>query len=146
MAYSAKKYWTLGGGAIALGIVGLGLVFWLHHNHTDPASIGMLRVVLGLAVVGITMRAISYRDEVQRQSMQKRWFFGSFIGLAAMLPVVVGFQTHRAWLDATVQFFFRHPPMPGLYFSFGIMVPVMFQLVCVLVLRLVDRLSQGPQS
>ena len=146
MAYSARKYWTLSGGALALGLAGMTLVFWLHRNHTDPVSIGMLRGVLGLTVVGITMRAISYRDEVQRQLQQKRWFFGSFMGLAAMLPIVVSLQTHRAWLDAAVQFFFRHAPMPALYFSLGIMIPVMFQCVSVLILKLVEKLSQGPQS
>ena len=146
MAYSVKKYRTLTYGALALALAGMALVFWLARNHIDPVSIGMFRAVLGLAVVGLCIRALSYRDEVQRQLQQKRWFFGSFIGFAAMMPVVVVLQTHRAWLDAAVQFIFRHPAMPVMYFNLGVMLIPTFQVVSVLVLKLLEKLSQGPQS
>src|SRR3984885_4850496 len=129
MAYSAKKYRTLASGVLALAVAGFALLIWLTRNHTDPASVAMLRGTLALIVVGLGMRAYSYTDEVQRQTGQKRWFWGSMIGFAAMLPVVVVLQTEKAWLDAAVQFIFRHPAMPRLYFTLGVMIPVMFQVV-----------------
>ena len=124
----------------------MALVLWLTRNHTDPVSVGLFRGALALIVVGLAMRSYSYMDEVQRQTAQKRWFWGSLIGIAAMLPVVVFLQTHRPWLDAAVQFIFRHPAMPPLYFSLGVVLPVMFQVVSVLVLKLLDKLSRGSQS
>jgi hypothetical protein len=145
MAYSAKKYWTLGGAALALGVTGITLVLWLTRNHTDPVSVGLFRGAIGLAVIGLAMRATSYSDEVQRQARHKRWFWGSLIGFAAMLPVVISLQTHKAWLDAAVQFFFHHPGIPPLYFTLGVMVPVMFQAVSIVVLALLNKLSRGPQ-
>ena len=45
-----------------------------------------------------------------------------------------------------VQFSFRHPALPRDYFSLGVMLPVMSQCVVVLVLKLLDKLSQGSQS
>ena len=146
MAYSAKKYWTLAGSALALAVAGMALVFWLSRNHADPVFVGLFRIALALIVVGIGMRAFSYTDEVQRQTGQKRWFWGSLIGIAAMLPVVVLLQTHKLWLDAAVQFIFRHPATPLLFFNLGVLIPVMFQCVAVLVLNLLDKLSRGPQS
>jgi hypothetical protein len=146
MAYSAKKYWTLGGSALALWGAAFALLIWLHHNHTDPVSVGLFRVAVAWIVVGLAMRALSYRDEVQRQSEQKRWFQGSMIGIAAMAPLVVTLQTHTAWLDAAVQFILRHPATPTHSFNLGILIPVIFQVVSVLVLKLLDKLSKGPQS
>jgi hypothetical protein len=146
MAYSAKKRWMMTGSALALALAGMALVFWLTRNHTDAVSVGLFRAALALIVVGLGTRAFSYMDEVQRQKAQKRWFWGSMIGFAAMLPVVVSLQTHKLWLDASVQFIFHHPAMPPLYFSLGVVIPVMSQAVSVLVLRLLDKLSRGPQS
>lgn len=131
---------------MALGVAGMAVVIWLTRNHTDPVSVGLFRGAIGLTVAGAGMRSYSYLDEVQRQTAQKRWFWGSLIGIAAMLPAVVFLQTHGPWLDASVQFIFRHSAMPRLYFSLGIMLPVMFQLVSVLVLKLLDKLSRGSQS
>ena len=147
MAYSAKKRWMMTGSALALALTGMALVIWLTRNHTDPVSVGLFRAVLALIVVGLGMRAYSYMDEVQRQTVQKCWFWGSLIGIAAMLPVVVFLQTHRPWLDAAVQFMpFLHPATPSGYFSLGVMIPVMFQAVSVLVLNLLDKLSPGSRS
>jgi len=146
MAYSAKKRWATLGSALAVAFAGLAVVMWLTRNHTDPVSVGLFRVALGLIVVGLGMRSYSYLDEVQRQATQKRWLWGSLIGFAAMAPVVVSLQTHELWLDAAVQFIFRHPAMPRLYFNLGVLVPVMFQVVSVLVLRLLDKTSQGSRS
>jgi hypothetical protein len=146
MAYSAKKLRTMTGGAMVLGVAGMALVFWLVRNHTDPVFVAPLRVALGLAVVGLGVRAVSYADEVQRQRAQKRWFWGSLIGIAAIMPVVVFLQTHKPWLDAAVQFIFRHPAMPRDYFSLGVMLPVMSQCVVVLVGSLLDKLSLGSRS
>src|SRR4051812_48774786 len=92
MTYSAKKRWMMTGGALALALTGMALVIWLSRNHTDPVSVGLFRAVLALIVVGLAMRAYSYMDEVQRQTVQKCWFWGSLIGIAAMLPVVVFLQ------------------------------------------------------
>jgi hypothetical protein len=133
-------------GALTLAAAGFALIIWLARHHVDPVSIGLLRVVLAVAIVGLAMWARSYRDEVQRQLGQKRWFWGSMIGLVAMAPAVVSLQTHKAWLDAAVQFFFRHPAIGPLYFSLGVVTPVMFQAASVLVLRLLDKLSRGSQS
>jgi hypothetical protein len=146
MAYSAKKYWTLAGCALALAVAGIALVFWLNRNHADPVSVGILRVAIALVLCGICLRSISYRDEVQRQIGQKRWSWGSMIGIGAMTPVVVSLQTHKLWLDAAVRFIFHHPAMPSLYFSLGVLIPVMFQAASMLVLKLLDKLSRGPQS
>jgi hypothetical protein len=146
MAYSAKKLRTMTGGAMALGIVGMALLLWLASNHADPVFVAPLRVALGLAVVGLGLRAVSYADEVQRQRGQKLWFWGSLIGIAAMMPAVVLLQTHRPWLDTAVQFIFRHPAMPRDYLSFGVMLPVMSQCAVVLILKLLDKLSPGPRS
>ena len=146
MAYSAKKRRTMTGGAVALSIAGMALVLWLGSNHTDPAFVASLRVALGLTVVGLGVWAASYADEVQRQRAQKLWFWGCLIGIAAMMPVVVFLQTNRPWLDAAAQFIFRHPAMPRDYFSLGVMLPVMFQCLVVLVGRLLDKLSPGPQT
>src|SRR5579862_3639921 len=146
MAYSAKKRRVMTGSALALGLTGMALVIWLTRNHTDPISVGLFRVALALIVIGLATRSYSYMDEVQRQTAQKRWFWGSVIGFAAMLPVVVSLQTHKLWLDAAVQFIFRHPAMAPFYFSLGVMVPVMFQAVSVLILRLLDKLSRGSRS
>jgi len=146
MAYSAKKRWTMTGGALALAVAGMALVIWLTRNHAGPVSVAMLRGTLGLIVFGIGMRAFSYTDEVQRQIGQKRWFWGSMIGIAAMLPLVVSLQTHKAWLDAAAQFIFHQPSTPSFYFTLGVMIPVIFQAVSVLVLKLLDKLSRGPQS
>jgi hypothetical protein len=143
MAYSAKKRWVMTGGVLALGAAGMALLIWLNRNHTDPVSVGVFRVALGLIVVGLAMRSYSYMDEVQRQTAQKRWLWGSIIGFAAMLPVVVCLQTHQLWLDAAVQFIFRHPAMPSFYFSLGVAVPVVFQVVSALVLRLLDTPLRG---
>ena len=52
MAYSAKKYWTLGGGALALALAGMALVVWLARNHTDPVSVGLFRGAIALTVIG----------------------------------------------------------------------------------------------
>jgi hypothetical protein len=146
MAYSAKKYRTVMGSMFALAAVGFAVIFWLARNHTDPISVGMFRVALALVVIGLAVLATSYRDELQRQAAQKRWFLGSMIGIAAMIPVVVSLQTHKIWLDAAVQLFFHHPAIGPLYFSLGVMTPVMFQAASVLVLRLLDKLSQGSRS
>jgi hypothetical protein len=146
MTYSAKKLRTMTGGAMALGIAGMALVFWLIRNHTDPVFVAPLRVALGLTVVGLGAWGISYSDEVQRQRSQKLWFWGYLIGIAAMMPAVVFLQTHRPWLDAAVQFIFRHPAMPRDYFSLGVMLPVMFQCVVVLIMRMLDKLSPASQS
>jgi hypothetical protein len=146
MAYSAKKRWIVSGSALALGLTGMALVTWLSRNHADPVSVGLFRATLALIVVGLGVRSYSYMDEVQRQAAQKRWFWSSMIGIAAMLPVVVFLQTHRPWLDAAVQFIFRQPAMPRLYFSLGVMIPVMFQVMAVLGLSLLDKLSRGSQS
>ena len=146
MAYSAKKYWTLGASTLAVGLAGMALVFWLNRNHIDPVTVGMVRVALAFIIIGLAMRAVGYRDEVQRQASQKRWFQGSMIGLAAMVPMVVALQTHKLWLDAVVQFLFRHPGTPPLYLSLGVAIPVVFQSASVLLLRLFDKLSQGSQS
>ncbi|HMH66145.1 MAG TPA: hypothetical protein VK515_11185 [Rhizomicrobium sp.] len=146
MAYSAKKLRTMTGGAIALGVAGMALVFWLASNHADPVFVAPLRVALGLTVVGLGLRAVSYADEVQRQRGQKLWFWGSLIGIAAIMPAVVFLQTHKPWLDTAVQFIFHHPAMPRDYFSFGVMLPVMSQCAVVLVARLMDKLSPGSRS
>jgi hypothetical protein len=146
MAYSAKKRWTIMGSALALLLTGMALVIWLSRNHTDPVFVGLFRAALGLIVVGLGMRAFSYMDEVQRQAAQKRWFWGSLTGIAAMLPVVILLQTHKLWLDAAVQFILRHPATPPWYFTLGVLIPGMFQAVAALVLRLLDKLSQGSQS
>ena len=98
----------------------MALVFWLARNHTDPVSVGMLRVALAVIVIGIVMRAVSYRDEVQRQTSQKRWFWGSMIGLVAMTPAVVSLQTHKALAGCGGAVLFsssRH--WCQLYFSLG---------------------------
>ncbi len=145
MAYSAKKYWTLRGGALTLAAVGFALLVWLKHNHTDPVSLGLFRLILALIVVGLGMGGLSYTDEVQRQMGQKRWFWGSMIGIAAMLPLVVFLQTHQTSLDAAVQFIFHNTGLPTLYFSLGIMIPVIFQGVSTLLLRLRDKLSSSSQ-
>jgi hypothetical protein len=146
MVYSAKKFRTMLGSALALCAAGMSLVLWLTHNHIDPVLVGLLRVALGLAVVGLGMRAVSYSDEVQRQIGQKHWFWGGLFGLAATMPAVVFLQTHRPWLDVAVEFIFRHPATPGLYFSLGVTLPVMFQCVSVLVLSLLGKLSRGSRS
>jgi len=146
MAYSAKRYRTVMGSIFALAVAGFAAIFWLARNHADPISVGMFRVALAVIIIGLAMLAVSYRDEVQRQTGQKRWFFGSMIGIAAMTPAVVSLQTHKVWLDTAVQFFFHHPATGPLYFSLGVMTPVMFQAASVLVLRLLDKLAQGPQS
>jgi hypothetical protein len=146
MAYSAKKYRTLASSVLALAVAGFALLIWLTRNHTDPVSVGLFRVVLAWIVIGFAMRSLSYRDEVQRQTGQKRWFWGSLIGFAAMLPLVVSLQTHKAWLDAAAQFIFHQPSTPSFYFTLGVMIPVIFQAVSVLVLKLLDKLSRGPQS
>ena len=145
MAYSVKKRWVMTGSALALGLTGMTLVMWLAHNHTDPVSVGLFRATLGLIVVGLGMRSYSYMDEVQRQATQRRWFWGALAGIAAMLPVAVFLQTHQSWLDAAVQFIFRHPAKPSLYFSLGVAIPVMFQVVSALVLNLLDKLPRGSQ-
>ena len=146
MAYSAKKLKTLTRGSLALGVAGMALVFWLIRNHTDPIFVAPLRVALGLTVVGLGVWAVFYADEVQRQRAQKLWFWGGLIGIAAMMPIVVFLQTNRPWLDAAVLFVFRHPAMPRDYFSLGVMLPVMFQCVVILILRLRDKLSPGSPS
>lgn len=146
MAYSAKKLRTMTGGAIALGVAGMALVLWLVRNHTDPVFVASLRVALGLTVVGLGLLGVSYADEVQRQRAQKLWFWGSLIGIAAIMPAVVFLQTHKLWLDTVAQFIFRHPAIPRDYFSLGVMLPVMFQCVVALILRLLDKLPQGSQS
>jgi len=146
MAYSAKKYWMLSGSCLALGLAGMALVIWLARNHTEPVSVGLLRATLALIVIAVAMRAYSYLDEVQRQAAQKRWFLGSMIGIAGMLPVVVFLQTHQLWLDATVQFFFHNPAKPSFYFSLGVGIPVIFQCASLLVLKLIDKLSRDRQS
>jgi hypothetical protein len=146
MAYSAKKLRTVRGSVLALGMAGFALVIWLTRNHIDPVSVGLFRVALALIVFGPGMRAVFYSDEVQRQTGQKRWFRGSMIGIAAMAPVVVFLQTHIPWLDAAVQFIFQHSATPPFYFSVGVAIPVVFQAVSALVLKLLDKLSQGPQS
>ena len=135
MTYSAKKRWTMTGSALALGLTGMALVIWLTRNHTDPISVGLFRVALALIVIGLATRAFFYMDEVQCQAAQKRWLWGSLIGFAAMLPVVVSLQTHRHWLDAAVQFIFHHPATPPFYFSLGVAIPVVFQGVSALVLK-----------
>jgi hypothetical protein len=145
MAYSAKGRRLMEGGALALGLAGMALVAWLHRNHTDPVSVGLFRATLGLILFGLAMRAYNYMDEVQRQTLQKRWLFGSVMGIAAMLPLVVSLQTHQPWLDATIQFLFRHPATPSLYFSLGIAMPVMFQITSMLVLKLLDKFPRGSQ-
>jgi hypothetical protein len=146
MAYSAKKYRTLVGSMLALAVAGMTLVFWLAHNHANPVSVGMFRVALAVIVIGLALWACTYRDEVQRQTGQKRWFLGSMIGIAAMTPAVVALQTHPLWLDAVVQLIFHHTHIPRLYFSLGVALPVMFQVASVLILRLVDKLSRGSLS
>lgn len=146
MAYSAKKRWTMTGGALVLAFVGCALVLWLNRDHADPASVGLFRVALGLIVVGLGMRAVFFADEVQRQMGQKRWFWGSLIGIAAMLPVVVALQMHGLWLNAAVQFIFQHPASPPLYFSLGVVIPVVFQAFSTIALRLLDKFSPGSQS
>ncbi|MBA2589922.1 MAG: hypothetical protein H0U98_15010 [Alphaproteobacteria bacterium] len=143
MAYSAKKHRMLSGGAVALGLAGMAMVAWLTGNHADPGSLGLFRVVLALVVVGIGLRGYSYMDEVQRQAAQKRWFWGSLIGIAAMLPLVVFLQTHKPWLDTAVQFIFHQPAKPALYFNLRIGIPVMFQCASVLVMKLLDKLRQS---
>lgn len=145
MAYSTKKRWVLAGSALALGLTGMAAAMWLTHNHTDPVSVGLFRVAVGSIVVGLGMRSYVYMDEVQRQAIQRRFFWGFLIGIAAMMPLVVALQTHILWLDAAVQFIFHHPATPRLYFSLGVVVPVMFQVVSALGLNLLDKLSQGSQ-
>jgi uncharacterized membrane-anchored protein len=147
MAYSAKKRWMMTGSALTLGLAGMALVIWLARNHTDPVSVGLFRVTLALIVGGLAVRAYSYMDEVQRQTAQKTWFWGSLIGFAAMLPVVVFLQTHQLWLEAAVQFMpFLHPAGPHSYFSLGVVIPLMFQAVSALILRLLEKLPRGSQS
>ena len=146
MTYSGKKRWAMTGSALAVGLVGIALALWLGHNHVDPVSVGIVRLAVGLTVVGLAIWGRSYADEVQRQTGQRRWFWGSLIGIAAMLPAVVFLQTHGPWLDATVLFLFRHSATPAFYFSLGVMIPVSFQAASTLVLNLLDKLSRGPQS
>ena len=146
MAYSIKKRRMMIGGALALGVPGIALVFWLNQNHSDPVFVGVFRVALALIVIGLCVRSFFYLDEVQRQAAQKHWFFGSFFGIAAMLPVVVFLQTHKPWLDAFLQVVNRHPTIPLLYFNLGVVIPVMFQAVSVVVLGLLDKLSRSSRS
>jgi hypothetical protein len=134
MAYSAKKRWTMTGSALALALAGSALLIWLRSNHANPVSLGLFRAALAVIVVGVGTAA------------QKQWFWGMVIGIAAVLPVVVYLQTNSSSLDAAVQFIFHRPAAPPLYFTLGVMLPVMFQVVSALVLRVADKLSQGPQS
>jgi hypothetical protein len=90
------------------------------------------------------MHAQRYRDEIQRQVAEKRFYWGFQIGLLASLPVLIALMLpNTTWLDNLVQFASRHHAMPRIYFWAGFMLPVLFQVLGVLSLRLLAKLRSG---
>jgi hypothetical protein len=143
MAYSAKKRWLMEGGALALPFGGGALILMLKHSHFDPAVITLLFTLVSLAACGMGMWAYSYMDEVQRQTQQTRWFWGSIIGFTAMAPVALALVSpSTAWLDTAIHFFFHRPGTPRLYFAFGVLLPLVFQ-VAGYALKLLGKLPRG---
>ena len=146
MAYSAKKRWLMQGGALVLGLGGVALVAMLKLNQTDPPVTTLLLMLVGLIACGMALRAYSYMDEVQRQADQIHWYWGAPIGTIAMLPVVIALGPNTARLDAAIQFFFHHPGIPRLYFGFGLLLPIAFQLVGYFALKLLGKLPRGSNT
>jgi len=148
MAFSQKSYWNFRGGALALLVGGIGILILLKgHHYIDVALYMCLCGVIGVVASWMMLHAHRYRDEIQRQAAERRTYWGYQIGILASIPVLlVLMMPHTTWLDSLVQFVSRNHAMPRFYFWAGFMLPVLFQCLGVLSLRLLAKLRGGDQA
>jgi hypothetical protein len=148
MNYSEKSYWLYRGGAFALLIVSLaGLILLRRHHYIDQTLYLCLCGAVALAACWPIMHAHRFRDEIQRRAAEKRTYWGYQLGLMASIPVLlVLMMPGTAWLDGLMQFVSRNHAMPRIYFWAGFMLPVIFQVLGVLALRLLTKLRSGEQA
>jgi hypothetical protein len=148
MAYSQKSFRLARRGAygsLALGIAAL--IFLVKHHYIDRTLYMCLACVLGLIVSWPMLHAHRYRDEIQRHAAEKRAYWGYQFGLLASVPVLVALMLpNTTWLDSLVQLVSRNHAIPRMYFWAGFMLPVLFQTVGVLSLRLLAKLRSGDQA
>jgi hypothetical protein len=145
MAYAPKSFQLARRTGYAAMFGGIAVLIALQKLHYIDRTLTMCLVcVLTLAASALLMHAQRYRDEIQRQVAEKRFYWGFQIGLLASLPVLIALMLpNTTWLDNLVQFASRHHAMPRIYFWAGFMLPVLFQVLGVLSLRLLAKLRSG---
>ncbi len=103
MRYSRADYWGLHGAGIGLLLLGIFLV-----EQVLPPGGAWLKAcalaVLAIAGVGLALMADRHADEVMSQMHKTAWFWGSFLGTVALLPLIIFVNWHLVavplwWLD-----------------------------------------------
>lgn len=148
MTYSQKSYRLFRGGGFALLFGGIIVLLTLQKlQYIDHTLYMCFGCVLALAAALLMLHAHRFRDEIQRQAAEKRTYWGYQIGLLASLPVLITLMLpNTPWLDSLVQFVSRNHAVPRLYFWAGFMLPVFFQALGVLSLRLLAKLRSGERA
>ncbi len=148
MIYSPESYRRFRRGGYALLLGGVAILIALEKLHyIDRTLYAYLACVLALAASWLLLHAHRYRDEIQRQAAEKRTYWGYQLGILFSVPVLVGLMLPNTnWLDTLVQLVSRNHAVPRMYFWAGFMLPVLFQALGALFLRLLAKLRDGEQA
>src|SRR3954470_2938266 len=123
MAYSRKGWW------ISLSACFLLLGLWVltaRLGHWNLFARGISGIIVAVIAVALATRAFFFQDEIQKQSRMREWYFGSLLGIVAVLVVVACARMYPATL---VLFFPAGRSMtPGQYMTIG--VAIGFAMTC----------------
>lgn len=142
MAYSEKSFQLArrSGYAIMFGGVAI-LILLVKRHYISPMLYMGLCGVLTITASWLLLHADRYKDEIQRQESERRVYWGSQIGIVAAFPVLLAMMlpnTH--WLDDLAQLLSRNHASSRLYLVFGFMLPILFQSLATMTLRLLAKL------
>ncbi len=117
MRYSRLGYWGLPTLAVAIMVLGLGVLFAMPH--------GMIWLKAGVwsavGIVGATtaLAAFRYADEVVLETQKTAWFWGSIGAVIAMVPLMIAMSWHLVWFPLTAWTAAHRLNFPGFYFVMG---------------------------
>ena len=119
MAYSRKGWWVAKTSSVLVVLAGEALVFWLRPT---LAVAGVLLITAVLASFAFGMQAFFYRDEIERQTRMRCWYFGSMLGMISAAIVTISIFFFRLLNPQMITLFIFHmhrPPMPRDFFAAG---------------------------
>jgi hypothetical protein len=144
MKYSRKGFWLTTLAIWAVLAVFLALIIWLRPERPmvrPQPIVGLLAAAVSFISLTLALRAFSYRDEIQRQTGMRCWFFGSQIGavIAGLVTVSIfafGHPTPRAIINVFSHVLPMQPVAPFRYgFGTGFLTLAFAQVIGSLLVR-----------
>jgi hypothetical protein len=138
MTFSRKRYWLAMVAMLAIAAAVVTLCLRLHPAHTWLWAMAMMVVCGGLGFL-----AYFSRDEIERQNRMRAWYYGGALGI--FLGVVpFSLIVSNTMLETMAGLLPNHSPdalhAPKLYFSLGILVAILGQVIGNYLARIVLRL------